>query len=159
MVVDDTSPINYLVLIDCIDLLPRLFVRVALPREVLEVLNAVDAPARVRTWIAVLPPWLEIYEAPSSGLISGLDPGEAAAIVLAESIHADLLLIDERDGSRVARNRGLRVTGTLGLLDLAADRGLVNFREAIQKLERTTFQRPASLLQLLLSKHAEKSNG
>ena len=67
-------------------------------------------------------------------------------------------MIDERDGSRVARKRGLRVTGTLGLLDLAAERGLVNFAQAIQSLEGTTFRRPTALLEALLLKHRMLEN-
>jgi len=39
--------------------------------------------------------------------VSGLDDGETAAIALAEALHADLLLIDERLGFRIARKRGL----------------------------------------------------
>jgi predicted nucleic acid-binding protein len=42
--------------------------------------------------------------------------GETAAILLAESLHADLLLIDERPGREVAQERGLAVRGTLGVL-------------------------------------------
>jgi predicted nucleic acid-binding protein len=42
----------------------------------------------------------------------------------------------------VAQGKGLRVTGTLGLLDLAAERGLIDFAEAIRSLERTSFRRP-----------------
>ena len=83
----------------------------------------------------------------------GLDEGETAAIALAESLHAYMLLIDEREGFRVAQRKGLRVTGTLGLLDLAAGRGLIDFAEAIRKLERTSFRRPIGLLNVLLEKH------
>lgn len=68
-------------------------------------------------------------------------------------------MIDERDGFRVAKGRGLRVTGTLGVLDMAADKALLDFAEAIQKLERTSFRRPEALLNILLKKHAEKSGG
>ena len=56
-------------------------------------------------------------------------------------MRADLLLIDERAGFRVAQGRGLRATGTLGVLDLAAERGLIDFAEAIRQLEPTGFRR------------------
>jgi predicted nucleic acid-binding protein len=62
--------------------------------------------------------------------------------------------MDERDGVKIARKQGLRVTGTLGVLDLAAERGLVDFAEAVQQLQRTTFHRPEALLQTLLKKHS-----
>jgi predicted nucleic acid-binding protein len=44
----------------------------------------------------------------------GLDEGEASAIALAAFLQADLLLIDERAGTRAALAEGIRVTGTLG---------------------------------------------
>ncbi len=86
--------------------------------------------------------------------VTSLDEGETAAIARAESLRADLLLIDERDGFRAARRRGLRVTGTLGLLDLAAERGLVDFGQAIERLGRTSFRRPEAIICDLLRKHA-----
>jgi predicted nucleic acid-binding protein len=130
----------------------RLFERVALPSAVQAELCNPLAPPPVRHWIATPPAWLEIHDASNLPQVSGLDEGETAAIALAESLHADLLLIDEREGFRVAQRRGLRVTGTLGILDLAADRGLILFAEAIRELERTSFRRPAALLQALLEK-------
>jgi predicted nucleic acid-binding protein len=51
------------------------------------------------------------------------------------------------------KDKGLRVTGTLGLLDLAGDRGLIDFAEAIRRLERTNFRTPRVVLEALLSKH------
>lgn len=91
--------------------------------------------------------------------MSGLDEGETAAIALAEFLRADLLLIDERDGYRVARRKGLSVTGTLGLLDLAAERGLIDFVQAVTKLEQTTFRRPEALLEALRNKHGRNDDG
>ena len=91
--------------------------------------------------------------------MSGLDEGETAAIALAEFLHADMLLIDEREGFRIAVRKGLRATGTLGLLDIAADRGLVDFAQAITKLEQTTFRRPEALLKTLLRKHLGRKEG
>jgi predicted nucleic acid-binding protein len=153
LVIADTGPINYLVQIGHIELLPRMFERVALPVAVQAELSNALAPAPVHLWITNPPAWLEIHDTTGLPQVSGLDEGETSAIALAESLHADLLLIDERDGFRIARNRGLRVTGTLGLLDLAAERGLVDFAQAIHALEGTTFRRPAALLDTLLLKH------
>jgi predicted nucleic acid-binding protein len=111
------------------------------------------APPAVRHWIASPPEWLEIHDTTGLPQVSGLDEGETAAVALAKYLDADMLLIDERDGFRVAQRKGLRVTGTLGLLDLAAERGLVDFELAIKKLEHTTTRRPAALLDILLDKH------
>jgi predicted nucleic acid-binding protein len=126
---------------------------VLLPGAVEAELSHPGAPPTVRRWISSRPDWLEIITRQGVDPIGGLHKGEAAAIALAELLHADLLLIDDRDGVRAARQRGLRVTGTLGVLDIAAERKLLDFDQAIQELERTKFRRPHTLLEALLRKH------
>lgn len=153
VVIADTGPINYLILIGHIELLPRMFERVVLPTAVLAELSDPVAPPAVQRWVTRLPAWLEIADTQGLDPIAGLHKGEAAAIILAASLHADLLLMDDRRGVRAAERQGLRVTGTLGVLDLAAERGLIDFAEAIGALERTTFRRPEKLLNALLAKH------
>jgi len=156
LVIADTGPVNYLIQIGQIELLPRLFETIALPLTVERELSDPRAPALVQHWISAPPAWLEIHDTAGLPYAPGLDDGETAAIALAESLHADLLLLDERAGVRVAQRKGLRVTGTLGVLDLAAERGLVDFRQAIRSLENTTFRRPRALLEALLAKHKEQ---
>jgi predicted nucleic acid-binding protein len=153
LVIADTGPLNYLIQIRQIELLPRLFERVAIPNAVTAELSHPLAPASVRDWIHAPPVWLEVHHTGMLPGIADLDEGEAAAISLALSIQADLVLIDERAGVQVARTSGLRVTGTLGILDLAAERGLIVFADAISELERTSFRRPTAVLNALLAKH------
>jgi predicted nucleic acid-binding protein len=152
LVIADTGPVNYLILIGQIELLPRLFQRVILPTVVKEELHDIGAPAAVRAWIGTPPAWLEIVEAPGPGPAT-LDEGEAAVIALAISIRADVVLMDERRGVKVARSQGLRVTGTLGLLELAAQFGLVDFTVAAERLRLTTFRSPEALIETMLRKH------
>ncbi len=116
IVISDSSPLNYLLLIQQVHLLPALFGRVLSPPSVLDELSRTKAPDLVRAWAAATPDWLEI-RAPEYPLQEhALGPGEADAIALAAELNADILLIDERDGARFARQRGLIVTGTLGYL-------------------------------------------
>lgn len=160
LIIADTGPINYLVLIGNIDLLPMLFEKVILPSAVQAELTDPDAPPSVRSWIANPPAWLDVHETPArqfgQGSVEGLDEGETAAIALAVSLRADLLLMDDRKAVIVARGKGLRVTGTLGVLDIAAQRGLVNFAQAVNRLRRTTFRIPEALLDSLMKKHAQE---
>jgi predicted nucleic acid-binding protein len=85
LVIADTSPINYLLLIGHVDILPALFDRVILPAAVWDELKHPKAPPAVRNWVAAPPPWVDVR--PSSpfqdATLEALDAGEGAAIVLA----------------------------------------------------------------------------
>ena len=156
LVVSDTGPVNYLVLIGCIDLLPRLFGRVVLPEAVRLELASPFAPLPVQQWIATPPAWVEILDIEGLAPVEGCHPGEGLAIAMAVHLSADLLLMDDRRGVASARSRGLRVTGTLGVLDLAAERNWIDFALAVHSLERTSFRRPTRLLDTLIKKHEDR---
>jgi predicted nucleic acid-binding protein len=65
-------------------------------------------------------------------------------------------IFDERAATRVALTCGLKTTGTIALLDPAADRNLLVFAEAITRLESTNFWRPRKVLELFLKKHLNR---
>ena len=141
-VVADTSPLNYLVQIDRAPILPHLFGRVLMPEAVLTELQHPTAPSAVRTFANALPDWISVRKsrvAPNPAL-AGLHPGEREAIQLALEEHADLLLIDERAGARLATQHGLRAIGTLGILVRAAQAGLVTIDTALDRLRSTDFR-------------------
>jgi predicted nucleic acid-binding protein len=142
LVIADTSPINYLLLIRHIDILPALFGRVILPAAVWDELKHPKAPPVVRNWVGAPPSWVDVR--PSSPLqdasLEGLDAGEGAAIALAIELQADLLLMDDEEGVIVARGKGLTVTGTLGVLSLAAQRHLLDLTDAFDRLKKTNFR-------------------
>ena len=157
LVVADTSPINYLILIQHERLLPTLYTQVLVPPAVLRELEDPETPEAVRTWIANPPAWLE-RRAPQQPLaataFSALGAGEREAIVVAEEVQADFVLIDERDGRRVARSRALAVIGTLGVLEEAAIRGLIDLPHALAQLQATTFYASPALFEELLARDA-----
>jgi len=121
LIVADTTPLNYLVLIEAVDLLPRLYGRVLIPPSVLAELADPHAPVQVRTWATQSRDWLRVVplRAPAGSSLMHLDDGERDAIALAEEQQAGLLLMDERDGAAAARARNLKVIGALGVLDVA----------------------------------------
>src|SRR5438270_13732173 len=99
LVVADTGPLNYLVLIEAIDVLPRLFEQILVPAAVYDELEHADAPAPVRAFVEQRPAWLEVRPNPDRSDDASdpvLDEGERAAIALATSIGADLILMDDR---------------------------------------------------------------
>jgi len=80
----------------------------------------------------------------------GLRRGEAEAIAVATQIAADTVLIDERKATVVARQRGLLVTGTLGVLALAAESKLVDLEASIGRLLDTNFRASPALIDDIL---------
>ncbi len=82
--------------------------------------------------------------------IPNLHRGERAAIALAEELRAPLLLIDDRIGVKVALDRGLTVTGTLGVLVEAAQAGLIPIEPVLEKLRGTNFRATSALYERAL---------
>jgi predicted nucleic acid-binding protein len=62
--------------------------------------------------------------------------------------------MDDREGVMVGRSKGLTVTGTLGVLSLAARRGLVDLADAFARLKRTNFRYRQEIVDELLDQQA-----
>lgn len=153
IVVADATPINYLILIGEIDVLPKLYGRVVIPRTVSEELMRSRAPLKVREWIKQPPNWLEIL-VPTvvvDAKLAKLDAGEREAIALAEELSADQLIVDELLGRREAERRSLPVIGTVGVLREAAEMGLLDLRSAFDRLRQTSFHVSPAILASLLN--------
>jgi len=159
IVIADTSPLNYLVLIGEAEILERLYGRVVVPEAVWRELQHPQAPVPVAQWIACRPAWLEIQQTkipPDAGLRL-LGEGEREAIILAQQYGPEaLLLMDEGKGRREAQRRNLLITGTLGVLNDAASRGWVDLPSAFQRLQQTTFRASPSLLRGFLDRDRER---
>jgi predicted nucleic acid-binding protein len=153
LVVADTSPVYYLLSTGHIELLPQLFGKVFVPETVHRELSHPAAPSLVRDWAVIPPDWLEVASAGESDDVAlrSLGAGERAAIALAMSLHADLILIDERKGTNAALGKGFDVTGTLGVLALAGRRGLVDLADSFAKLKRTNFRYRQKIMDELLN--------
>src|ERR1700674_2822898 len=141
IVIADTSPLHYLILIQVEDVLPRLFSRVLIPDEVYGELRHSGAPAVFRRWIAEPPGWLEIQPASTAPTaIADLDAGEAAAIRLAEQLgETAFLVMDDAKGRGEAARRGIPSTGTLGVLQAASKNGYLVLRDVLPRLLETNF--------------------
>jgi predicted nucleic acid-binding protein len=139
-VVSDTSPLNYLLLIGAVDLLPRLFSEIFIPPIVAEELSRPNAPEAVRAWISSPPQWLQIRSPLVRQHHFDLDEGEAQAILLAQELKILSVLIDERKGFHTAESLGLEPIGLLGILELCAMRGWIDFDERIARLRLTNFR-------------------
>ncbi len=153
--VADTGPLNYLILIEAVEILPRLFSPISIPAGVRDELSHPKAPPVVCSWMGDPPAWLNIVSLgslPATGL-SALDHGERQAIALAVQQQA-ALLIDDREGVLQAQKLNLEVIGTLAVLVRAAQRGWVQLPEMFRRLRSTSFRSPVHLMARLLEEDA-----
>jgi hypothetical protein len=128
IVVSDTTPLSELAKVGQLNLLRDIFGQVIIPEEVYNEVTTGTHPAvsavQLATWIEVR----SITNTENVPILQGatqLDLGECAAIILAEELGVDQLLIDDLAARRVALSRNLPVIGTIGTLLLAKDQGLV----------------------------------
>lgn len=120
IVVSDTSPLTALLTVGQSEILARLFGEVVIPQAV---------ETELRRSHSTLPNWLRVRllsdGAKADRYAQTVDRGEAEAIALAEELHADHLLIDERKGRRLAQHQGVPVVGLLGVVLMAKRAGLI----------------------------------
>ncbi len=147
-------------LIDHPTILPALFRRVLIPPAVAEELQRPRTPAPVRAWMGSPPAWLEVRTPCQPLVITALPlgAGEREAISLAQDLRAELLLMDDLEGREEAEHHGFAVMGTLRVLELAAERGLLDFPTAITKLQATSFHLPLSLVREMLARDAARKS-
>ncbi len=120
-VVSNTSPVSNLAIIGKLDILARQFGAIRIPRAVQAELERLEhGVARSSIDQALAAGWLKVETVASIDLArhlaSFLDSGEAEAIALASESGSDLLIMDESAGRAAARDLGLEMTGTLGVL-------------------------------------------
>jgi predicted nucleic acid-binding protein len=154
IVVCDTTPINYLVQIELIDLIPRLYGTAFIPPAVLGELLHPRTPAAVADWASNLPQWVVVKHAvATTPPLAALHRGEQEAIWLAEFLQARILLTDDYRARAAAHTRGIATVTTLLVLDIAADRGWIDFTDAISRLLQTNFRVDRSTIDQLTAKH------
>lgn len=154
IVISDTSPLCYLILIGQDQILSRLFGTITIPHCVRSELQHEDAPETVRRWIGHPPKWLSFQEV--SGRLEhdllALHEGEREAIQLAQVLQVDLVLLDEKAARQAAGARNLTFTGLLGLLGRASTEGFLDLPDTIRQLRSTTFRAFPGLLKQILDR-------
>jgi|SRR5580704_13375874 predicted nucleic acid-binding protein len=157
-VVSDTGPLNYLILIEAVSILPRLFSSVIIPAAVKAELSHREAPTVVRAWIAHPPSWLKVENLRPAVIpeLSSLHSGEREVITLALEQPDLLILMDDRRGTVEARRRRITVIGTLAALDEAAARDWIDLPEMFSRLRSTSFRSPLRLMALMLDHDAQR---
>ena len=152
VVVSDTSPLHYLILCGTETVLPRLFSQVVIPPTVFRELQQPNTPPLVRQWARSLPPWAAVQAPTSLNLSLDVDPGELEAICLACEIKDAAVLMDDRAGRSAAMHCGIAVIGTIGLLEQAAARGLLELPQVLERLLQTNARLDLELIHAALER-------
>lgn len=155
IVVSDTTPLHYLILIGRVEILPTLFEKVLIPDSVVEEMLHPKTPSKVRKWIANSPRWISVEKASIDTFSSAhLGRGEMSAIAIAIDRSADGILMDDRKAIRHARQMGLTVLTTLTVLEIASKQRLLPLDTAIDELSRTNFRMPKpDILEIYLQRN------
>ena len=126
-VICNNSPLVALWTLDLLFLLRELYTEVLIPEEVQDEFLATERPVRSEAlknalWIRVvtLTPPLDDTTYPNV-----IHRGEATVFALAKQLSARLVILDDKDARGYAKRIGLPVTGTVGILLLAKERGLI----------------------------------
>ena len=148
IVVADATPLRYLVLIEEIDVLQKLYGSIAIPAAVFNELTTARTPQPVGEWIRTKPNWLTVYpDREISALpFPRLGPGERQAIALAAQSGRRLLLTDDLRARVAAESMGLQAVPTIRLLSIAAGLSLLDFDVALNRLLGTNFRVSAKII-------------
>jgi predicted nucleic acid-binding protein len=154
IVVIDSSPLIGLAIVDGLKWLPELFSTVFLPESVKqEMLPGKAVRGEEAIADALDAGWLKVWPESIEPLLDiDLDRGETDCINLGLS-HADevLLIMDERAGRAVAKEKGLRIIGTAAIIGQAKKQGLIaSAREVFEVLHRSDFRIAAAVINQVL---------
>lgn len=155
LVVEDNGAIGHFVQIEAQGTLPSLYSSVLIPPAVRWELGHAHTPEIIREWIAQPPEWIVLQAPTGSPEPRSPGAGEREAIRLTKEV-GGLLLCDDQAGRSRAMREGVRATGTLGILQIAHERGWFEIEEGIERLRRrtTTFLPEARLVQIVAEARA-----
>lgn len=140
IVVSDTTPLISLMKIGQLNLIHQLFGEVQIPSAVFDELVSnprfLNESMQIKSCTFIKK--AIISDTHSVELLrrsTGLDAGESEAIVLSDSLHASLLLMDEAKGRQVASQMGIQLMGTIGMLLVAYQENLLSKKDILNCIE------------------------
>lgn len=141
IVVSDTTPMVSLMKASRLELLATLFHEVLIPEAVFSELTANPRFQAEADQIRKAP-YIKVVSVSEQKAVdvlrrsSGLDLGESEAIVFADDQKADVLLMDEAKGRKVAKAMGLYIMGTVGVLLFAFEKNVLTDSEVKKAFEQ-----------------------
>ena len=148
IIVSDTSCLILFHKIGELELLQKVFGEIIITETVYR-----EFKRPIPKWIQVLNPSTNLH----FGLQGFLDPGEATSISLATEFKGSLLIIDESKGRKVAKEFGIAISGSLGVLVTAKNRGVIDsVKPIIEKITQTNFRLSDKLIKKVLQHFSEE---
>ncbi|MCF8336962.1 MAG: DUF3368 domain-containing protein [Bacteroidales bacterium] len=125
-VVSNTTPIISLLKLSRLSILKDLYSEISIPHAVYQEIEAGNSKKYYQDlskldWVSIV----KVKDKEAIKYFLDLDAGEAEAIVLANELQADLIIVDESLGRFYAKHAGLNVTGTIGVLIKAKKKGII----------------------------------
>lgn len=144
LIISDTSCLIALDRIDKLNLLKELFQQIVTTREVKEEFGK------------ALPEWIQIVEVQNTAKLQELeivlDKGEASTIALALETEKSILIIDEKKGRKVARSLKIEIIGTLKVIQMAKQKGIIKSAQPmIEALQKAGFRFSQKIIKILLN--------
>ncbi len=144
-VITNTTPILSLLKIDKLNILKEIYGEIIVPNAVYQEIEKGKYKSYYQDLKSI--DWIKIKHIKNTDSLSffvDLDKGEAEVLILAKEQKADLVILDEIMGRRYAKRLGLKLTGTLGILLKAKEKGIINsLRELLTELtEKGTWLNP-----------------
>ncbi len=145
IIVSDTTPLRYLIEIEEIHILEKLFGEVIIPEKVAEELQRPKTPQQVKDWMQARPGWLHVRKADLSFFIpqKKIDEGEREAFALALELKADAVLLDDKDATTEAARHNILTIPTFTILERAAAGNLLDLPLTVDAMRRTSFRLPS----------------
>ena len=157
VVVADAGPLHYLALINHASVLEHLFGKILVPEAVRNELLHSNTPNTVKSFINSALAWLQFTAVCDSSKIStGIQRGEAETIQLAIENHVQTVLMDDSQGRKLASSLGFTALGTVGILEIAAARKLLDLPKAFSALRQTNIFVSESILTAALERNKSR---
>lgn len=164
IIVADTTPLISLMKCDCLGVLQELFGEVHIPEAVYMELtsNSKFAEEALAITNSDFIHRVNLEDQKSVTLFkraTGLDIGESEAIILSDNLNADFLLMDEVKGRKIAIQMGIHIMGTVGILLLAYDLGILSagdIKAIVELLRNSNRHISEKLFKQLIDKISEK---
>jgi predicted nucleic acid-binding protein len=149
VIISDTSCLIGLTNAECLDVLHDVYGKVTVTPEV------------VGEYGETLPQWIEIKEVHNREQIKSieehLDLGESSSIALALETDNSVLILDDGHAREYVSKLGLKMTGTLGVLIAAYQKGFIDdLKGIIEKLKTKKFRLPKNVDKIVSSVYKER---